>query len=68
MQVIAADRDTIDQLCWQHLGRTQGVTESALALNPHLAEGGPHLTAGTPVTLPERPAHTANLPTVQLWD
>lgn len=66
LTVIARDRDTIDQLCARHLGRTAGATEATLAANPALADAGPHLSAGQSVTLVAPPAPAAQL--VQLWD
>jgi phage tail protein X len=66
---VARAGETVDAICWRVLGRTQGVTEQVLALNPGLAAKGPKLPAGTVVTLPETadlaPAVTE---TVQLWD
>ncbi len=69
MQVIAMQGDTLDLLCWRHLGRTAGVTESTLDANPGLADRGPVLPHGTAVELPE-PASLAPAarPHVQLWD
>lgn len=66
--VIAQQNDTVDQLCLRHLGRTAGVTESVYALNPGLAELGPTLPLGRAVVLPDPPATSATVPTVQLWD
>lgn len=66
---VARDGETLDELCWRTLGRTQGVTEQALALNPGLAALGPHLPAGTEVILPD--VADAVQPTrevVKLWD
>lgn len=67
--VMAHDNDTVDQLCGRHLGRTAGVTEATLALNPGLAAQGPRLRAGTQVTLALPDAHTQpTQATVHLWD
>lgn len=67
MQVRAMQGDTVDSLCWRHLGSSSAV-EAVLALNPGLAALGAILPNGTPVTLPdEAPAvRQANL--IQLWD
>lgn len=65
----ALDRETVDQLCWRVLGRTDGVTEQVLALNPGLSGFGTVLPAGIMVTLPDAPALapvTRDL--VKLWD
>ena len=65
----ALDGETLDQICWRILGRTQGVTEQALTLNPGLADLGPALPGGTPVQLPDlaqlvQPKRAV----VNLWD
>lgn len=65
----ALDGDTIDAICWRELGRTRGVTEQVMALNPGLAALGPRLPAGTLVMLPETAALApAVRETVNLWD
>lgn len=69
MKVTARAGETMDELCWRALGRTAGVTEQALALNPGLAALGPRLPAGTEVDLPE--LSTLVVPerqVVKLWD
>lgn len=69
MLVRAQQNDTLDLLCWRHLGATAGVVEAALELNPGLANCGPIVPHGYLVTLPEptvTPTQTAQL--VQLWD
>lgn len=69
MQVAALQGDTLDLLCWRHLGTTSGVVEESYRLNRGLADVGPILPEGTAVTLPERPASTpATRETVNLWD
>ncbi len=69
MQVRAQQGDTIDALCWRHLGRTAGVTEQTLNLNPGIADMGPVLPIGHPVTLPDPAAAVADIrPMTQLWD
>lgn len=65
--VTALQGDTLDQLCQRHLGTTAGTVEATLVLNPGLADLGPELPLGTPVTLPAQPARaTANR--LKLWD
>ena len=69
MIVTARDGETLDELCWRALGRTAGVTEQALELNPGLAALGPRLPGGLAVTLPELAVLVE--PTrevVKLWD
>jgi len=69
MIVTAREGETLDEVCWRGLGRTAGVTEQALELNPGLADLGPQLPAGTEVILPEPAAATpAVRETVKLWD
>lgn len=71
MRVHAMQGDTLDLLCWRHLGSTAGMVEKALELNPGLAEMGLILPHGTPVELPDVTTSTTNAatkPTVQLWD
>ena len=69
MQVRTHQNDTVDQLCWRHLGRTERMVEATLELNPGLAAAGPVLPGGMAITLPN-PATTpaAPRPTVNLWD
>ena len=69
MQVRSQQNDTVDQLCWRHLGQTERVVEATLELNPGLAAAGPVLPGGMAITLPN-PATTpaAPRPTVNLWD
>lgn len=68
MQVIAHQGDTVDSLCWRHLGNSAAV-EQVFDDNPGLAALGPVLPEGTAVTLPdaaETPAAGKKL--LQLWD
>lgn len=70
MQATAQQGETLDAICWRVLGRTEGVTEQAYNLNPHLAELGPALPGGTQVTLPDTTSSStpARRATVKLWD
>lgn len=63
--VIARDGDTVDQLCWRHLGQTATVTEATLTLNPGLS-AATHLQAGQRVTLAQPVASTQKL--VNIFD
>lgn len=67
MNVRAQQDDTVDELCWRHYGNTAGVTEAVYAANPGLCDGGPRLSAGQIVYLPELPP-LPRRETVQLWD
>lgn len=69
MQVRAQQYDTLDLLCWRHLGATANVVEAALELNPGLADCGPYLPHGRLVTLPDPTVTTTKTAQiVQLWD
>jgi phage tail protein X len=69
MQVRARQHDTLDLLCWRHLGATANLVEAALALNPGLADCGPILPHGRLVTLPEPTATPTNTTQgIHLWD
>lgn len=59
--------ETLDGLLYRVYGKTAGITEQALLLNPHLANQGPVLSEGTPVTLPPPPEARAPKPHIQLW-
>lgn len=66
--VTAHQGDTVDSLCWRHLGDSTAV-EATLALNTGLAAIGPVLPIGQPVRLPaESAAPAATAPLIQLWD
>lgn len=60
--------DTVDLLCWRHFGRTQGLVEVVLEMNPGLADYGPVLPLGLEVELPEAPDDKPKTPLLQLWD
>ncbi len=69
MMVAASLGEPLDAICWRILGRTAGVFEQALALNPGLSALGAIVPAGTLVTLPEiTNAAPAMRETVKLWD
>lgn len=71
MIAVAQQGETLDAICWRVLGRTEGVTEQAYDLNPHLAALGPNLPGGTRVILMELTTITSTPPkraTVKLWD
>ena len=67
MEVRTNQGDTVDALCWRHLGATQGVVEETLEMNPGLAKLGPILSAGLLVQLPEK-QKTPTRRAVNLWD
>ena len=70
MRVHAMQGDTLDLLCYRHLGATAGVVEKTLELNTGLAALGTVLPHGTAVELPD--LSTTQTPAtralVQLWD
>ena len=68
MNVTSHQGDTLDTLCWRHLGTTQPV-EATLQLNPGLAALGPTLPQGATVALPDIEQNTRQpKQTIQLWD
>ncbi|WP_278401413.1 tail protein X [Hafnia paralvei] len=67
MRVTASQGDTLDALCYRHYGRTEGVVEAVLAVNPGLAELGAVLPHGTAVELPIVESSTTS-ETLNLWD
>ncbi|MFD3241051.1 tail protein X [Rahnella perminowiae] len=67
MKVIAQQGDTLDALCFRYYGRTGGVVETVLTVNPGLAELGEALPHGTTVILPDFDTASTS-ETVQLWD
>lgn len=69
MRVYARQGDTVDALCWRHLGQTAGAVEATLDANPGLADLGPVLPHGTAVDLPDLiTTEPAQQTLVQLWD
>lgn len=67
-QVLALSGDTIDAICWRHLGRTAGVTEQTLDMNEGIAAFGPIIARDTIINLPD--ANTASIPAreiINLW-
>ncbi|WP_071058140.1 tail protein X [Pelistega sp. MC2] len=68
MIVIAKENDTIDDLCWRHLGRTADVVEKVLEMNRNISRQGLFLKAGTSVRLPTKEKKNAQIQTVRLWD
>lgn len=67
--VRAQQNDTLDLLCWRHLGTTVGVVESALELNRDQLNQEPILKHGHCVMLPDPPTQSVvTVNTVNLWD
>lgn len=67
-RVYAMQGDTVDALCYRHLGATKGVVEIVLEMNMGLAALGPVLPMGTAVDLPELPQAQATVQLVNLFD
>lgn len=59
--------DTVDAMCWRHYGRTAGLVELVLDVNPGLAALGAQLPMGTRVLMPPAPPPPPS-PTINLWD
>lgn len=58
--------DTVDRIAWDTYGDT-AMTVAILEANPGLAQRGPVLPPGTPVTLPDRPATPKTATPITLW-
>lgn len=68
MEVTALQGDTVDLLCYRHLGRTAGVVEMVLKMNRGLADTV-ILDAGQKVILPDPDTLTTTTrETVTLWE
>ena len=68
MLVRAQQHDTLDLLCWRHLGTTTGVVEAALELNRNQC-GEATLRHGQLVKLPDPPMQiTPTADMINLWD
>lgn len=67
MKVIARQGESLDALCFRVMGKTAGVVEKVLELNPGLADKGVILPHGTTVELPNETLVT-NEPIIQLWN
>lgn len=69
MRVRAHAGDTVDAVCWRHLGRTLAVVEAVFLANPGLAAVGVTLPAGHPIEIPDAIMDVRSTPRVyQLWD
>ena len=64
-RVITRDGDVLDDLIWQHYGRSE-VLSAVLEVNPTLAQFPPVLSAGLVIELPELPL-PAEAPVIRLW-
>lgn len=60
--------DTVDLLCWRHFGRTAGLVEVVMEMNPGLAEHGPVLPHGLVVEIPAAPEDKPATPLIKLWE
>lgn len=67
MRVTAQQGDSVDSLCWRHLGSTAGV-EATLEANPGLAAKGAVLPMGTAVDVPDYTPAAPQTNLIQLWD
>ncbi|MCK3655800.1 hypothetical protein A4G19_08530 [Pasteurellaceae bacterium Macca] len=69
MRVYAQKGDTLDLLVYRHFGKTAGLVEQTLELNPHLARTEPlFLAEGTLIELPQEASVAPSIqPIIQLW-
>lgn len=66
MQVMAQQDDNLDLLIYRHLGKSAGLLEQTLLLNPGIS-AKEILPMGAVVTLPDKQGQPAINNTVQLW-
>ena len=64
-RVITRDGDVLDDLIWQHYGRSE-VLAAVLEAKPALARVPPVLSAGLVIELPELPI-PVEVPVIRLW-
>lgn len=64
----AMQGDTLDAIAWREYGRTAGVVEQLLQLNPGLADQGPIIASGTLIKLPDAPPTANETQSLNLWD
>lgn len=62
----AQEGDTLDRLIYRYYGKTAGLVEQALELNPQLAKV-PILPMGQIVNMPEQTTSVVVKDTLQLW-
>lgn len=67
MEVTALQGDSVDSLCYRHLGTSDAV-EATLEANPGLAALGAILPMGTVVALPDAVQSAPTKTLIQLWD
>lgn len=65
--VVSREGEPLDLIVWRNRGRTGGLVEAALGLNPGLAALGPELPDGVTVQLPPDSTAPPVLKTVKLW-
>lgn len=64
--LIAQEGDTLDRLIYRYYGKTAGLVEQALEINPQLATM-PILPMGQIVKMPDQTASVVATDTLQLW-
>ena len=65
-RIRSREGDVLDELCWRHYGREDGVG-AVLAANPGLAAVAPVLPAGVVIVLPDLPPPAEPEGVVELW-
>lgn len=65
--VLSRAGEPLDLIVWRNRGRTGGLVEAALGLNPGLADLGPELPGDVTIRLPDDSTAPPVRPTVKLW-
>lgn len=65
--VIAIENDTLDRICFRETGKTTGVLEQVMELNPQYA-GKIILSRGDIVLMPKKPTTKQELKITSIWD
>ncbi|SNS20158.1 P2-like prophage tail protein X [Sphingomonas laterariae] len=68
IMVRARQGDTLDALIWREAALGSAAIGAVLEANPGLADFGPVLPLGTPVTIPDMAPVAVADPLINLWD
>lgn len=67
MKIRTQQGETIDAICWRVYGRTTGITEKVLLVNPGLSDFGSVLPVGLLIDMPDVIDDPVKK-LIQLWD